>query len=282
MSEHIARTNALVRDSFAAVAENYRRSRRHGDPASLRRMLEVVEPSGDECVLDVATGGGHTAAALAPFVRRVVAFDLLPEMLAQARRLFEEARLSNASLACGDVHDLPFGDRAFDLVTCRCAPHHFADLGRACAEIARCLRPGGRLYLNDCGTPGDPGAADFVNEVERLRDPSHVKALSAAEWEAGLREAGLIPTLVRELPNVYPVSEWLDHLNASATVRAAVLERLARAPAGLPAPVAVDLTPGCETFATPRVESVAVKPDGSASARPAQPHAPGAGGTGPS
>jgi protein-L-isoaspartate O-methyltransferase len=75
VSEHIARTNALIRDSFAAVAENYRRSRRHGDPASLRRVLEVVEPRGDDLVLDVATGGGHTAAALAPFVRRVVAFD---------------------------------------------------------------------------------------------------------------------------------------------------------------------------------------------------------------
>lgn len=262
MSEHIARTNALVRDSFAAVAENYRRSRRHGDPASLRRVLEVVEPRGDELVLDVATGGGHTAAALAPFVRRVVAFDLLPEMLGQARRLFEEARLSNASLACGDVHDLPFGDDAFDLVTCRCAPHHFADLGRACAGIARCLRPGGRLYVNDCGTPADPDAADFVNEVERLRDPSHVKALSAPEWEATLRGAGLIPTLVRELPNVYPVSEWLDHQSASATVRSAVLKRLAGAPAGLPGTVAVDLTPGRETFATPRVESVAVKPGG--------------------
>ncbi len=260
MSDLIASTNALVRDSFATAAENYRRSRRHGDPASLRRMLVTLEPTGDERVLDVATGGGHTAAALAPFVKSVVAFDLLPEMLVQARELFTEAGLQNAALVCGDVHDLPFADGAFDLVACRCAPHHFADLDRACFEVARCLRAGGRFYLNDCGSPPDPAAAVYVNEVERLRDPSHVKALSAQEWHAVLRGAGLEVSLLRELPNVYPVGEWLGHLNAPESLRAAVLERLARPPAALPEPVAVDLTPGQETFTTLRIESVAVKP----------------------
>lgn len=260
MSDVVARTNALVRGSFAAAAENYRRSRRHGDPAGLRRMLATLEPAGGERVLDVATGGGHTAAAIAPFVKSVVAFDLLPEMLVQAEALFAEARVRNATLICGDVHDLPFADGAFELVTCRCAPHHFADLERACAEITRCLRPGGRFYLNDCASPPERATAAYVNEVERLRDPSHVKALSAPEWEAALRRAGLEVTLLREISNVYPVPEWLDHLNASESLRAAVLEKLARAPASLSEPVAVDLTPGNETFSTLRVESVSAKP----------------------
>jgi ubiquinone/menaquinone biosynthesis C-methylase UbiE len=260
VTDLVARTNALVRESFATAAENYRRSRRHGDPANLRRMLALLEPAGDERALDIATGGGHTAASLAPFVRSAVAYDLLPEMLVQARLLFAAARLRNATLVCGDVHDLPFADRQFDLVTCRCAPHHFADLDRACSEVARCLRPGGRFYLNDCGSPADPAAAAYVNEVERLRDPSHVKALSAPEWDAALRAAGLQVSLLRELPNVYPIGEWMGHLNAPEPLRAAVLERLAHLPAVLPESVAVDLTPGQETFTTLRVESVAVKP----------------------
>jgi ubiquinone/menaquinone biosynthesis C-methylase UbiE len=260
VTDLVARTNALVRESFAAAAENYRHSRRHGDPANLRRMLALLEPAGDERVLDMATGGGHTAAALAPFVRSVVAFDLLPEMLAQSRQLFTEARLRNAALVCGDVHALPFADGAFDLVTCRYAPHHFADLRRACSEVARCLRPGGRFYLNDCGSPSDGASAAFVNDVERLRDPSHVRALSAPEWHAELSVAGLRVALLRELPNLYPVGEWMGHLNAPAALRAAVLEKLAHAPAALPEPMAVDLTPGRETFTTLRVESVAVKP----------------------
>jgi ubiquinone/menaquinone biosynthesis C-methylase UbiE len=260
VGDYLSRTNALVRASFAAVAENYRRSRRHGDPAGLRAMLVAVEPSGAELALDVATGGGHTAAALAPFVSRVVAFDLLPEMLQQARALLSEGHIRNAPVVCGDVHALPFADGAFDLVTCRCAPHHFGDLVRACAEIARCLRRGGKLYINDCGSPADTVSGKWVNEVERLRDPSHVEALSARGWERALRGVGLEVVRVSELPNVYRVPEWLDHLDAPSALRSAVLRKLAEPPPGLDPSLAVDLTPGRETFTTLRVEALAVRP----------------------
>jgi ubiquinone/menaquinone biosynthesis C-methylase UbiE len=260
VTDSISRTNALVRESFAAVAENYRRSRRHGDPAPLRAMLALLEPAGHERVLDVATGGGHTAAALAPFVARLVATDLLPEMLEQARRLFAEARIANVDAVCADAHALPFGRAAFDLVTCRCAPHHFGDLAQACAEIARVLRPGGRLYVNDCGAPGDPAVAAFVNEVERLRDPSHVRACSAGEWGEMLRKAGFEIELLRELPNVYRVPEWLDHLALPPERRADVLAKLADPPAGLERFFTIDLTPGRETFSTVRVEALAAVP----------------------
>lgn len=260
MLESISRTNALVRGSFASVAENYRQSRRHGDPAALRRMLALLEPAGHEHVLDLATGAGHTAATLAPFVRRVVACDLLPEMLHEAGGLFEECSIRNADLVCADAHALPFATAVFDLVTCRCAPHHFAEVDRACAEIARCLRASGRFYLVDCAAPDDPAAAEFVNEVERLRDPSHVWAYSAAEWERRLRRAGFQVLLLRELPNVYRVREWLDHLDVPAERRDTLLAMLANAPHELDGHAHVDLTPGRETFTTVRIEALATVP----------------------
>ena len=257
----VARTNERVRSSFAHVASNYRRSRRHGDPASLRAMLALIQPRGDERVLDVATGGGHTAAALAPFVRSVVASDLLEEMLVQARVLLAEAQVRNASVAAADVHALPFAAGAFDLVTVRCAPHHFADLAAACGEIARCLRPGGRFYLNDCGTPPDPDAASFVDEVERLRDPSHVKACGLREWRRTLEATGLVVDVLRELPSSYDVPAWLAHLECSAETRAAVLTRLSEAPESVRRFVGIDTTPGHEVFTTLRVEGLATKPE---------------------
>jgi SAM-dependent methyltransferase len=222
-------------------------------------MLALTAPRGDERVLDVATGGGHTAAALAPFVRRMTALDLLPEMLRETRVLLSEARVRNAELVAGDVHALPFAGGSFDLVTCRSAPHHFADVGRACSEIARCLRPGGRFYLLDCGVPEDPAAAALVNEVERTRDPSHVRSWSASEWSTILREAGLDPMHLAELPHAYDVQAWLDDLAVPDVRRRAVLERLGCAPAGALAHVRIDLAPGRETFATCRTEALAMR-----------------------
>jgi ubiquinone/menaquinone biosynthesis C-methylase UbiE len=258
VTDAIAKTNTLVRESFKDVAANYRRSRRHADPAPLRAMLALLEPAGDELVLDLATGGGHTAAALGPFIRRVVACDLLPEMLVQAGELFGEALIGNADLVCADAHALPFGSGVFDIVTCRSAPHHFADPGRVCSEIVRCLRAGGRLYVSDCGSPADPAAAAFVNDVERLRDPSHVKAYSLNEWKRMLRDLGLEIVVIREVPNVYPLQDWLDHLALGPERRDAVLARLRAAPAGVEPFCGIDLTPGRETFTTVRIEALAV------------------------
>ncbi|MBA2565423.1 MAG: class I SAM-dependent methyltransferase [Gemmatimonadetes bacterium] len=259
MIDSLSRTNSLVRESFAPVAANYRRSRRHGDPVELRRMLGLLAPTGAERVLDIATGGGHTAAALAPFVRTVVASDLLPEMLVEARELFRAAHIRNARAICADAHSLPFAEGAFDLVTCRCAPHHFADPRRACSEVVRCLRQGGRFYLNDCGVPEDPAAGQFANEVERIRDPSHVRALSVAEWRRELEGAGLDVSLAREVPGSYSLPEWFDQIAAPPPTRARVLERLAGAPSQVRKSFTIDLTPGREVFSTLRVEAVAVR-----------------------
>lgn len=248
-----------MRASFAAVAANYRTSERHADPVHLRRMLATLAPRGHERVLDVATGGGHTAAALAPFVAEVVAFDLLPEMLHEARTLFREGHVANAACVAGDVHDLPFAEGAFHLVTCRSAPHHFADLFAACAELRRVLQPGGRLYVFDVGAPEDPAVAEWVNDVERTRDPSHVRALSRSEWTEVVERAGLEMLEAREVPTVYDVPAWIGRLNLGPERRAAVLERLGAAPSALPPHVAADLSPGAERFASVRVELIATR-----------------------
>jgi SAM-dependent methyltransferase len=96
---------------------------------------------------------------------------------------------------------LPFGG-AFDLVTCRIAPHHFADIDRFLAEAARALRPGGLLAVVDNVVPGsrlrgkkadrEREAGDYVNAFEKLRDPSHVRCLSFEAWMDALAAVGLV------------------------------------------------------------------------------------------
>ena len=139
-------TKDQVRQQFGANAAAYVSSPTHAQGASLARLVELADPQPAWRVLDVATAAGHTALAFAPRVSAVIGLDLTPEMLPLAARLAAERGAANVAFAVGDVDDLPFGG-AFDLVTCRIAPHHFADIGRFLAEAARALRPGGRLVV---------------------------------------------------------------------------------------------------------------------------------------
>ena len=172
----------LVKQRFGATAENYVRSTDHSQGESLDRLLALVDPQPGWRALDIATGGGHTALAVAPRVGEVVATDLTAEMLAAAERFIRGQGVENVTFREADAMALPFGDAEFDLVTCRIAPHHFPDCAQFVREAARVLRPGGVAAMVDNVVPDDLGAARHINAIEKLRDPSHNWAYTAADW----------------------------------------------------------------------------------------------------
>src|SRR3954467_4376319 len=174
-------TKSLVQSQFGANAERYAVSRVHAEGESLSRLVEVVQPHADWEAIDIATGPGHTALAFAPKVKHVIASDVTPEMLQVARGLAAKRGLTNVSFAEMPAEKLPVPDASFDLVTCRTAPHHFADVRAFVAEVARVLRPGGVFGLVDNIAPEDSEAAAPYNEFEKLRDPSHGRCLSESE-----------------------------------------------------------------------------------------------------
>ena len=192
----------LVQQQFGANAANYLTSTVHAKGASLARLVELVAPKPDWIALDVATGAGHTGAQFAPHVARVVASDLTPEMLEQVKKLAAEKGLGNIETAIADAEAMPFPDKSFDLVTCRIAPHHFPSVAKFVAESCRVLKPGGTFALVDNVAPdtettpgfsiGDLDAAgrDY-NAFEKLRDPSHGRALATAEWLELIAKAGM-------------------------------------------------------------------------------------------
>jgi ubiquinone/menaquinone biosynthesis C-methylase UbiE len=175
-------TKSLVQSQFGANAERYAVSRVHAEGESLSRLLEAVQPRADWEAIDIATGPGHTALAFAPKVKHVIAADVTPEMLQVASGLAAKRGVTNVSFAEMLAEKLPFPDASFDLVTCRTAPHHFADVPAFVTEVARVLRPGGVFGLVDNISPDDPEAAALHNEFEKLRDPSHGRCLSEKEW----------------------------------------------------------------------------------------------------
>lgn len=196
-----------VQSHFGKRAQAYVASKSHAGGSDLDRLVQWARAGTPGKVLDLATGGGHTALALARVARRVVAADLTEPMLKAARQFIREKGMENVTFVAGDAEALPFRDETFDLVTCRIAPHHFADVQLAVREVARVLKPGGSFLLQDILGPDNSELAAFITEVERRRDPTHVRAYPHGEWKAFLGAARL--TVIDEAV-VSTVREWED------------------------------------------------------------------------
>lgn len=176
---------------FGQFAQGYVASKGHASGSDLERLVELAQPQPDWWMLDIATGGGHTALKFAPLVGRVIALDLTPAMLAAAQRFILEKGVTHAAFTAGDAEQLPFAANTFDLVTSRIAPHHFPNCWQFVQDAARVLRPGGLLIVEDNTVPDDDRAARYVDAFERLRDPSHHRMYAGYEWQGMFLDAGL-------------------------------------------------------------------------------------------
>jgi ubiquinone/menaquinone biosynthesis C-methylase UbiE len=199
-----------VQARFGPVAANYARSAFHADPARLEEVIELAQPRPQDVALDVATGTGNTAFALAPHLRSVIGLDMTREMLEQARSLASARGVANVEWLRADACRLPFGDGVFDLYTVRAAPHHFHDLDAALAEAARVLRPGGRACFVDCAPPA--AARDHLHAIELARDPSHVLSLTLEEWTERLEAAGLRVESARRRALEWDFVNWMANM----------------------------------------------------------------------
>ena len=166
-------------------AQAYVESDAHREGADLDQL--VAWAAGARTALDVATGGGHVARRLRDAGLEVVTCDPAPGM--------------RADVICR-AESLPFADSAFDVVACRTAAHHFADPSGAVREMARVSRD--RVLIVDTVFMGDE-----VEEAEALRDPSHVRNYTEAEWRAFLGDAGLAVREARLFVHSFDFAAWL-------------------------------------------------------------------------
>ncbi len=191
-------TYEKVRATFGPNAHAYTVSQGHADQGALARLVELVGPQPTDRVLDIGTGAGHTALAFAPAVARVVAFDLTPQMLEEVERNAAAKGLTNIETRQGAAEDLPFEAASFEIVSCRLTTHHFANLAQAVREMVRVLTPGGQLVIADTSVPEDDELDRQINEIEVLRDPSHVRNYRASEWRQFMTSNGLSVTSLQQ------------------------------------------------------------------------------------
>lgn len=180
----------LVRERFTRTAEQFATFSLANRAEEAERLVALAAPRGTERALDLACGPGTFSRAFAPRVKSLLGVDLTPALLEQARTAAVKANLSNLFFAIGDATSLPLPSESFDLVICAYSFHHFGELARAIAELARVVRRGGRAAIADLIVPDNPAAAELNNRIERPRDASHVRTLPAGEICALLASAG--------------------------------------------------------------------------------------------
>lgn len=198
-----------VREQFGRTAMAYVQAAHFAGGKDLEEAARLLHPTQEDNLLDVACGGGHTALFFAPMVRQVVASDLTMQMLKKAQEhIAEEGGVDNVIFREADAEDLPFPAGSFTLLTCRIAPHHFPDVPRALQEFHRVLRRGGRMAIIDTLLPADPEIAEFYETMERMRDPTHIRAYNEEQWRDMIAAADLILQETMVIPKSHDFHEW--------------------------------------------------------------------------
>jgi ubiquinone/menaquinone biosynthesis C-methylase UbiE len=178
--------DGTIIEQFTRQAVPFSRQQAHSRESFLNLLLEMSGVGPEDEVLDVACGPGLVACAFAARARHVTGIDLTPAMIARARQIQQERGLTNLTWQIGNVLPLPYPDAAFSLVVSRYSFHHFLDPRAVWAEMLRVCRPGGGVLVSDvCMVPEK---REFFDREEKLRDPSHTRSLTPAEF-LGMAEA---------------------------------------------------------------------------------------------
>ena len=172
-------------------AQLYRDSAAHREGEDLDLVVEWAD--GAETALDVATGGGHVARRLREAGINVVSVDPAPGMQPDVVSRAEH---------------LPFADGSFDVVACRVAAHHFDDVSASVAEMARVSRD--RVVVVD-----NLFRDEQAEEADKVRDPSHVRNYSEAEWREYFEAVGLVVEDVRRFDKPIELEPWLERAGTS-------------------------------------------------------------------
>ena len=181
----------VIVDQFTKQAVPFSTAPVIRDREALERLVAFAGAGPDDAVLDVACGPGIVACAFAAAARRVTGIDVTPAMIERARAHAAEKGIANVGWHVGDVLPLPYPNASFSIVVSRFAFHHFPDPRAVLADMKRVCTPGGRVILADAVASTDQLKAAAFNRMEKLRDPSHVRALTLAELTQLFADVGL-------------------------------------------------------------------------------------------
>jgi len=221
-----------IRAEFAEQADTFARAGELQQDAILGAVLAAVPVDPEARWLEVACGASMVGRSLAPQVGAIHGVDLTPAMVERAREEAAAAGLENADFAVGDATALEFEDASFDGAVTRFSLHHIPTPQRVLEEMARVVRPGGYVVVSDHARDEDPDVAAWVEEIERLRDPSHWACLTPGRMRTIAEAAGLTLDEERLIPFELDFEDWRDRSSGGLAAAPLIDRLLAEAPPG--------------------------------------------------
>ncbi|MGH8012319.1 MAG: class I SAM-dependent methyltransferase [Candidatus Binataceae bacterium] len=189
MSDTGAHT-AISQRQFRRQVQSYNHQQTAADERFIAFMISSSGAGKSDHVLDVACGLGTATIAFAARCERVTGIDLVPDVLARAHTEAISRGINNAVFALSELENMAFADGAFTGAVCRFSFHHFVHPQRVFAEMTRVVQPGGWMMISDTAASEDPEKAALHNELERLCDPTHARALAPSEFERMFTDHG--------------------------------------------------------------------------------------------
>lgn len=202
--------NTTVTRQFGPRAHAYLDSAVHAGGEDLAQMREVIGPRPQAIALDMGCGAGHAAFHLAPLVKQVVAYDLSDPMLAVVADEARRRGLDNIVTQQGAAEALPFSSAAFDVAVSRFSIHHWHDAPAGISEMRRVLKADGTAIFMDVLSPEIPLFDTWLQCLELLRDPSHVRNASLADWAQMLSSNGFAIDRVMKFRVRLAFAAWIE------------------------------------------------------------------------
>lgn len=223
-SSEIKTHNTLVDNQFGSQAGMYLTSSVHAFGQEFAEVENVVQQFDNPQVLDLGSGAGHISFYTAPFAKQVTAYDLSEDMLKVVADSAQQKGLDNITTVKGIAESLPFPDHYFDVVISRFSAHHWQDVPLALREMRRVCKPTGKVMMIDIMAPSNPLCDTFLQTIEMLRDNSHVRDYSNAQWQQMFSQAGLNVNQTQTHKLELKFDSWITRMRTPAHYVTAIRE----------------------------------------------------------